>query len=119
MACWYAPLNAECMQDWKRWATEGRPEGGKHKKEFQYLDTFGALGDLTGDAPLIEHLREAASAVSASGRKTPVLIGSGLDASNAKRLLADCDGAIVGTALMRDKAVDPELVSNLMQSFGS
>lgn len=82
-------------------------------------DAIVVTGDLTGDAPVIEHLREAASGVSASGRKTPVLIGSGLDASNAKSLLANCDGAIVGTALMRDKAVDPELVSNLMQSFGN
>ena len=82
-------------------------------------DAIVVTGDLTGDAPVIEHLREAASGVSASGRETPVLIGSGLDASNAKSLLEDCDGAIVGTALMRDKAVDPELVNNLMQSFGS
>lgn len=82
-------------------------------------DAIVVTGDLTGDAPLIEHLREAASGVAASDRDTPVLIGSGLDARNAKTLLADCDGAIVGTALMRNKAVDPESVSNLMQSLGS
>lgn len=82
-------------------------------------DAIVVTGDLTGDAPLIEHLREAASGVKASGRETPVLIGSGLDAGNAKALLADCGGAIVGTALMREKAVDPESVDKLMQSLGS
>jgi hypothetical protein len=82
-------------------------------------DAIVVTGDLTGDAPVIEHLREAASGVAATGRQTPVLIGSGLDAGNAKTLLADCDGAIVGTALMRDKAVDPESVANLMRSMVS
>jgi predicted TIM-barrel enzyme len=82
-------------------------------------DAIVVTGDLTGDAPVIEHLREAASGVAATGRQTPVLIGSGLDAGNAKALLADCDGAIVGTALMRDKAVDPGLASALMQTLGS
>lgn len=82
-------------------------------------DAIVVTGDLTGDAPVIEHLREAASGVAASGRVTPVLIGSGLDVDNAKTLLADCDGAIVGTAIMRNKAVDPESVSNLMRSLGN
>lgn len=82
-------------------------------------DAIIVTGDLTGDAPLIEHLREAASGVAASGRATPVLIGSGLDTGNAKTLLADCDGAIVGTALMRNKVVNPESVSNLMRSLAS
>jgi len=81
-------------------------------------DAIVVTGDLTGDAPVVEHLREAACGVEASGQDTPVLIGSGLDARNAKTLLTDCDGAIVGTALMRDKAVDPELVNALMRSIG-
>jgi len=82
-------------------------------------DAIVVTGDLTGDAPLVEHLQAAASGVAASGRDTPVLVGSGLDASNASTLLADCNGAIVGTALMRDKAVDAEAVSTLMQTVGS
>jgi membrane complex biogenesis BtpA family protein len=81
-------------------------------------DAIVVTGDLTGDAPVVEHLREAANGVAASGRETPVLIGSGLDAGNAKTLLANCDGAIVGTALMRDKAVDPESISSLMRVLG-
>lgn len=82
-------------------------------------DAIVVTGDLTGDAPVVEHLCEAASGVAASGRETPVLIGSGLDAGNAKTLLADCDGAIVGTALMRDRAVDPESLSKLMRVLGN
>lgn len=82
-------------------------------------DAIIVTGDLTGDAPLVEHLHETANGVAASGRDTPILIGSGLDANNAPRLLADCDGAIVGTALMRDKAVDADAVSTLMQTVGS
>lgn len=49
MACWYAPLNSECMEDWKEWTNDGRPVGEKRTKEFQYLDTFGVLGDITGE----------------------------------------------------------------------
>jgi membrane complex biogenesis BtpA family protein len=82
-------------------------------------DAIIVTGDLSGDAPLVEHLREAASGVAASGQDTPVLIGSGLDAGNASELLVDCDGAIVGTALMRNKIVDAEMVNALMQSLGS
>lgn len=82
-------------------------------------DAIIVTGDLTGDAPLVEHLREAASGVADSGRDTPVLIGSGLDAGNASELLVACDGAIVGTALMRNKAVDAEMVSTLMRSIGN
>jgi len=84
----------------------------------QQADALVVTGNLSGDAPVVEHLCEAAAGVAASGRETPVLIGSGLDAGNAKTLLADCDGAIVGTAIMQDKAVDPASVSNLMRSFG-
>lgn len=81
-------------------------------------DGIIVTGDLTGDAPLVEHLRDAASGVAASGQDTPVLIGSGLDAGNAKSLLTDCDGAIVGTALMREKAVDRESLDTLMRAIG-
>ena len=35
----------------------------------------------------------------------PVIIGSGLDPDNAARLLAHCDGAVVGTSLMVDAKV--------------
>jgi len=82
-------------------------------------DAIIVSGDLTGDAPVVEHLREAAKGVAASGERVPVLIGSGLDTDNAKVLLDECDGAIVGTALMRQKAVDPVATGNLMHAIGS
>lgn len=72
-------------------------------------DALVVTGGETGDAPLVDDLREAMS-----GSDVPVLIGSGLDADNAMELLAECDGAIVGTALMKDRAVDPDAVDLLM-----
>jgi membrane complex biogenesis BtpA family protein len=76
-------------------------------------DALVVTGGESGDAPLIDDLREAIS-----GSDVPVLIGSGLDAGNAVDLLAACDGAIVGTALMRDRAVDPDAVGLLMSRIG-
>ena len=62
-------------------------------------DAIVVTGDESGHAPSVQHLREA----SACG--LPVLIGSGLDSSNAAALLAECDGAIVGTSIMQEKSV--------------
>jgi len=79
----------------------------------EYADALLVTGGETGDAPLIDDLRKAMS-----GSDVPVLIGSGLDADNAADLLAECDGAIVGTALMKDRAVDPDAVDLLMSRIG-
>jgi predicted TIM-barrel enzyme len=79
----------------------------------EMADTLVVTGGETGDAPIIGDLREARS-----GSDVPVLIGSGLDAENAADLLAECDGAIVGTALMKECAVDPEAVDLLMSRIG-
>lgn len=76
-------------------------------------DAIIVSGNKTADAPSIEDLREAARH---SG--VPVLIGSGLDPDNASTLLAECAGAIVGTSLMRNRAVDPAATSRLMASIG-
>ena len=62
---------------------------------------------------MLDDLREAAR-----NSTVPVLIGSGLDPDNASELLAECDGAIVGTSLMRDGAVDPEATGRLLTSIG-
>jgi len=43
-----------------------------------------------------------------------VLIGSGLDAGNTPDLLPASGGAIVGTALMRDRRVDAAMTAQLM-----
>jgi len=71
-------------------------------------DALVVTGDASGDAPVIEHLKEAA------GVDIPVLVGSGLKPNNAGRLLDECDGAIVGSSLMEDRAVDADAVELLM-----
>lgn len=71
-------------------------------------DAIVVTGDESGDAPSTQHLRKAA------GCGVPVLIGSGLDHRNAATLLAECDGAIVGTSIMRDKSVSFEELELLM-----
>lgn len=76
-------------------------------------DAIVVTGTETGSAATIEDLREAAS-----GTGIPVLIGSGFDAENGAGLLTACDGAIVGTSLMREQAVDPEAVELLMSRIG-
>lgn len=77
-------------------------------------DAVVVTGDETGDAPTVGQLREARSGVIDSGLDIPVLIGSGLAAGNATELLGECDGAIVGTALMRDRQVDASALQRLM-----
>jgi len=70
-------------------------------------DAVVVTGSQSGNAPTLESLREAAQGI-------PVLIGSGLTTKNAKRLLQECDGAIVGTSLMKNKFIDPAAVAELM-----
>lgn len=77
-------------------------------------DAVVVTGSATGDAPRLDHLREAAAGIAASGNRIPVLIGSGLTAANAGTLLDACDGAIVGTALMRDGRVDARATAALV-----
>lgn len=71
-------------------------------------DAVIVTGDASGDAPTVEHLRESA------GHGLPVLIGSGLRLDNAEALLAECDGAIVGTSIIKDGSVDPDSLELLM-----
>jgi membrane complex biogenesis BtpA family protein len=79
-------------------------------------DAVVVTGDATGDAPRREYLDEATLAVSESNSGTPVLIGSGLDAGNATTLLQSCDGAIVGTSMMRNGKIDAQKTTALMNS---
>jgi predicted TIM-barrel enzyme len=67
-------------------------------------------GRVTGEPPQAADL-EAARAGAAG---CPLLIGSGLDAQNAPRLLALADGAIVGTSLKTGDAVDRAKVEALV-----
>jgi membrane complex biogenesis BtpA family protein len=70
-------------------------------------DAVVVTGSETGSAPSIGDLRAAAQGL-------PVLIGSGLTAQNAATLLQECDGAIVGTSLMKNKVVDAAAARQLM-----
>ena len=76
-------------------------------------DAIVVTGSETGNAPSINDLREAAA-----GSEVPVLIGSGLDAENAASLSAACDGAIVGSSLMHERAIDAESVDLLLSRIG-
>jgi membrane complex biogenesis BtpA family protein len=93
---------------------EPRPlaESARHACD-EDADGIVVTGNETGDAPTIDDLREAGSR-----SDVPVLIGSGLDAGNAAQLLAECDGAIVGSSLMHQRAVDPQAASLLMSGIG-
>lgn len=73
-------------------------------------DAVIVTGDASGHPPSIGDLQQAAAGL-------PVLIGSGLDASNAKALLAECDGAIVGTSIMSNGRVDAIALAQLMSAI--
>jgi hypothetical protein len=59
-------------------------------------DALIVTGRATGSAPAAADLAEVAGAT-----RAPLLVGSGLEPSNARALLAHAQGAIVGTALKR------------------
>jgi hypothetical protein len=67
-------------------------------------------GTLTGEPPRVEDVEDAKSG--AGG--VPVLIGSGLDCSNARTLLDASDGAIVGTSLKTGEGIDAAKVEELV-----
>jgi hypothetical protein len=75
-------------------------------------DAVVVTGDRSGDAPTLAQLRDAAQGL-------PVLIGSGLTPANAGELLAACDGAIVGTSIMRKRSVDPDAAAGLAAAAGA
>ena len=73
-------------------------------------DAIVVTGPATGNAPTADMLEEARQGAA----DLPVLIGSGLDPDNAGTLLSVCDGAIVGTALIRNGQIDPDRVRALV-----
>lgn len=75
-----------------------------------HADAIIVTGSLTGVPPGIADLRAARQ----GGSGVPVLIGSGLDQANAAALVAEADGAIVGTSLKSGAAVDAARVRALM-----
>jgi len=75
-------------------------------------DAIVVTGRVTGEAPGRIELEEAGRG---AGGYCPVLIGSGLDGTNARDLLEVADGAIVGTSLKEGGFVDSSRVNALMQ----
>lgn len=78
-------------------------------------DAVVVTGDRTGHAPTTLNLEEAARGIAAAGCEIPVLIGSGFDPQNARSLLRAADGAIVGTALMRQGAIEDIATARLLR----
>ena len=79
-------------------------------------DALCVSGPITGQPADASGLAEVAQAVTGSG--VPVLVNTGLRASNAAELLRFADGAIVGSSLKPDgvtwNPVDPARVRELM-----
>ena len=65
-----------------------------HDTEAFGADAVIATGQRTGDPTTVQEVSEITSAAT-----RPVLVGSGIDPSNAKELLSIADGAIVGSAM--------------------
>jgi uncharacterized protein len=75
-------------------------------------DAIIVSGEATGDPP---NAASVALAKRGAG-DVPVLIGSGLDATNAPDLLAAADGAVVGTSLKCGNYVAAERVAAIMKT---
>ena len=98
---------------------EARPLAESARLASLYgADAVVVTGSATGDPPRLEDLLEAAVGIAVSGNTIPVLIGSGLTAGNARKLLGACDGAIVGTALMRESKANADAARSLMTEVG-
>jgi uncharacterized protein len=78
-------------------------------------DAIVVTGSVTGDPPRPEDVVQA----KAGAGDCPVLIGSGVNASNAASLLTVADGAIVGTSLKTGEHVDAGKVAALVAAARS
>ncbi len=86
-------------------------------RRARVADGIIVSGAATGRAPALERVREAREAAG----NAPLLLGSGVDAHNAREFLEHASGAIVGTSLKRDglvsNPVDAERVRRLRRIF--
>lgn len=72
-------------------------------------DGIVVTGKASGDPPTLEDLRAAKA-----GTSLPIIIGSGLDATNAVDLLGIADAALVGTSLKTGTMIDAAKAGALM-----
>jgi membrane complex biogenesis BtpA family protein len=84
-------------------------ESARRARE-QKADAIIVTGAVTGEPPGVAEI----DAAKAGAGDCPVLIGSGLDAANARALLQVADGAVVGTSLKTGAHVDRERVARLV-----
>lgn len=89
--------------------TRGLDESARLAHEHR-ADAAIVSGDATGDPPDAAGVATAKRGAGAM----PVLIGSGLDAANARSLLAACDGAVVGTSLKEGEYIAARRVRALV-----
>jgi membrane complex biogenesis BtpA family protein len=82
--------------------------------EFYDADVAIATGQRTGDATPLSEIE-----VIKSGTQLPVIIGSGLNVTNARQLMQAADGAIVGSSLKKEgvwwNTVDVDRVKALVE----
>jgi membrane complex biogenesis BtpA family protein len=83
--------------------------------EFMRGDAVIVTGNVTGDPPKIEDVREARAAC-----HLPVILGSGVDVNNIAAFFPEADGFIIGTHFKVDghwaKTVDPKRVEKFMEA---
>ena len=83
--------------------------------EFMRGDAVIVTGNVTGDPPKIEDVREAKAHC-----HLPVILGSGVDVNNVAAFFSEADGFIVGTHFKEDghwaKTVDPKRVEKFMEA---
>ncbi len=81
--------------------------------EFMRGDAVIVTGNVTGDPPKIEDVREAKTHC-----RLPVLLGSGVDVSNIAAFYREADGFIIGSHFKMDghwaNTVDPKRVEKFM-----
>ena len=87
-----------------------------HEAKESGAEALIVTGLLTGQSPTVEDVRN----FKALAGNTPVLLGSGVKASNAKEFFAVADGAIIGSSIkvngdVNDR-VDPERLKKLMEA---
>ena len=99
----------------------GEPDLGLMARETAYrglADGLIVTGPVTGQPAVADDVATVRQAVP----DRPLLVGSGVDASNAVHFLAHADGAIVGTSLKRDgvitNPVDLERVREMARVVG-
>jgi membrane complex biogenesis BtpA family protein len=76
-------------------------------------DAVVVTGSRTGEPPALAELEEARRGAG----EIPLLVGSGLSASNAPALLRVADGAIVGTSLQGDGRMDAGKVKEILKAI--